>query len=60
LDAQFYNFDLERDYFKPIIVLKKASREASEKLWTIKKSDESRVAGKRILAKHVIPGRRME
>jgi deoxyribodipyrimidine photo-lyase len=60
LDAQFYNFDLERDYYKPIIVLKKASREASEKLWTVKKSDESKVAGKRILAKHVVPGRRME
>ena len=60
LDAQFLNFDLERDYFKPIIDLKSASREATEKLWTVKKSDESRVNGKRILAKHVIPGRRKE
>jgi deoxyribodipyrimidine photo-lyase len=55
LDAQFLNFDLERDYFKPIIDLKTASRIATEKLWTVKKSDESRSNGKRILAKHVIP-----
>lgn len=55
MDAQFYHFDLERDYFKPIIGLKEASREASGKLWTVKKSDESKAHGKRILAKHVIP-----
>jgi deoxyribodipyrimidine photo-lyase len=55
LDAQFLNFDLERDYFKPIIDLKTASRTATETLWTVKKSDESRSHGKRILAKHVIP-----
>jgi deoxyribodipyrimidine photo-lyase len=55
LDAQFLNFDLERDYFKPIINLKTASRIATEQLWTVKKSDESRANGKRILAKHVIP-----
>jgi hypothetical protein len=35
--------------------LKMASRIATEKLWTVKKSDESRSNGKRILAKHVIP-----
>jgi deoxyribodipyrimidine photo-lyase len=55
LDAQFLGFDLERDYFKPIIDLKTASRKATEQLWTMKKSDESRINGKRILAKHVIP-----
>jgi deoxyribodipyrimidine photo-lyase len=55
LDAQFLGFDLERDYFKPIIDLKTASRKATEQLWTIKKSDESKINGKRILAKHVIP-----
>jgi deoxyribodipyrimidine photo-lyase len=55
LDAQFLNFDLEKDYFKPIIDLKSASRQASEQLWTVKKSDESKARSKRILAKHVIP-----
>lgn len=55
LDAQFLNFDLEKDYFKPIIALKSASRKASENLWAVKKSDESKANGKRILAKHIIP-----
>jgi deoxyribodipyrimidine photo-lyase len=60
LDALFLDFDLERDYFKPIIDLKTASREASEKLWTTQKSSESRMESKRILAKHVIPGKRKQ
>ncbi len=55
LDAQFLQFDLARDYFLPIIDLKTASRKATETLWTVKKSDESKRNGKRILAKHVIP-----
>jgi deoxyribodipyrimidine photo-lyase len=55
LDAQFLHFDLEKDYYKPIIDLKIASRKATETLWTVKKSDESKRNGKRILAKHVIP-----
>ena len=55
LEAQFYNFDLERDYFKPIVDLKTSSRNASDQLWAVKKSDESKMLGKRILAKHVIP-----
>lgn len=55
LDAHFLHFDLERDYFKPIIDLKAASRKATEQLWTVKKSDESKANSKRILAKHVIP-----
>lgn len=60
MESQFYDFDLERDYFKPIINLKKASRDASEKLWTVKKSDESVTESKRILAKHIVPNRRRE
>ncbi|MFM2267229.1 MAG: hypothetical protein RL757_670 [Bacteroidota bacterium] len=57
LDAQFYHFDLERDYFKPIIDLKTASRDANTTLWTVKQNDESQANAKRILAKHVIPSR---
>jgi deoxyribodipyrimidine photo-lyase len=55
LDAQFLNFDLEKDYFRPIIDMKTASRKATEQLWTVKKSDESKANSKRILAKHIIP-----
>lgn len=58
MEAQFYHFDLERDYCKPIIDLKTASRRASDELWAIKKSTESRQNGQQILAKHVIPGSR--
>lgn len=55
LEALFYDFDLERDYFKPIIDLKAAARKASDTLWEVKKSDESKANGRQILAKHVIP-----
>jgi deoxyribodipyrimidine photo-lyase len=58
LEAQFYQFDLERDYCKPVVDLKAAARKASEALWSIKKSSESQKNGVRILAKHVIPGPR--
>jgi deoxyribodipyrimidine photo-lyase len=60
LEAQFYNFDLEKDYFKPIVDLKTASRKASDQLWATKKSEESKVNGKRILAKHVIPNEKRQ
>jgi deoxyribodipyrimidine photo-lyase len=55
LEAQFYNFDLERDYFKPIVDLKTASKKANDTLWSVKKSDESKENGVAILVKHVIP-----
>jgi deoxyribodipyrimidine photo-lyase len=57
LEAQFYEFELERDYCKPIVDYKLASRTASDKLWEIKKSDESKANGEVILAKHVIPNK---
>lgn len=53
LEAQFYHFDLERDYFKPIVNLKTASKQANDALWKVKKSDESKANGKQILKKHV-------
>ncbi len=57
LEMQFYDFELERDYIKPIVDYKLASKRASEKLWMIKKSPQSRANGKTILAKHVIPNK---
>lgn len=57
LESMFYGFDLESDYLKPIVDFKMASGAASETLWKIKKSDESKTNSKRILEKHVIPGR---
>jgi deoxyribodipyrimidine photo-lyase len=58
LEAQFYNFDLERDYFKPIVALKVASRKANDALWSVKKSDESQANGLKILQKHIIPDKK--
>ena len=55
LEALFYNFNLEKDYFKPIVDLKKSARKANDTLWEVKKGDESKQNGKRILAKHVVP-----
>ncbi len=57
LEAMFYSFDIERDYFKPIVEFKSASRKASDMLWTVKKGVESKKNSKRILEKHIIPSK---
>jgi deoxyribodipyrimidine photo-lyase len=57
LEAMFYSFDIERDYYKPIVDFKIASRKASDNLWTVKKGVESKKNGKKILDKHVIPSK---
>jgi deoxyribodipyrimidine photo-lyase len=54
LEALFYNFEIGRDYPKPIVDLKTSARQATDALWAVKKSDESRNNGKVILAKHVV------
>jgi deoxyribodipyrimidine photo-lyase len=53
LEALFHNFEIGRDYPKPIVDLKASARQASDALWAVKKSTESRSNGKVILAKHV-------
>jgi deoxyribodipyrimidine photo-lyase len=58
LEAQFYDFDLERDYFKPIVDLKATARQASDALWATQKSEESIVRSQAVLKKHVIPNRK--
>jgi deoxyribodipyrimidine photo-lyase len=55
MEMQFHGFELEKDYFKPIVDIKKASRCASDTLWAVKKTKESRNQGNQILKKHVIP-----
>jgi deoxyribodipyrimidine photo-lyase len=55
LEAQFLGFELQRDYLPPIVALKQAARQASDALWAVKKGDESRNNGLKILSKHVIP-----
>jgi deoxyribodipyrimidine photo-lyase len=55
LEAQFHAFDIDRDYLRPIVAVKTASRQASEALWAVKKGEDSRSNGLKIIAKHVIP-----
>jgi deoxyribodipyrimidine photo-lyase len=55
LEAMFYDFYIERDYCKPIVDFKVASRKASDTLWTLKKGVESKQNSKKILEKHIIP-----
>jgi deoxyribodipyrimidine photo-lyase len=55
LEMLFYNFELGRDYPKPIVDLKTSARQASDTLWTVKKGEESKINGQVILQKHVIP-----
>lgn len=58
LEKLFYNFELGRDYPKPIVDLKTSARKASDALWAVKKGEESKTNGKVILAKHVIPNQK--
>ncbi len=62
LEMLFYNFELGRDYPKPIVDLKTSARQAADALWAVKKGEESRANGQVILQKHVVPtaGKRRE
>jgi deoxyribodipyrimidine photo-lyase len=62
LECLFYNFELGRDYPKPIVDLKTSARQASDALWAVKKGEESQAKGQVILQKHVVPtkGKRRE
>ena len=52
LEEKEYNFDLKKDYIKPIIDNKKNTRDAKEKIWKIKTLPESREICKKIINKH--------
>lgn len=60
LEAAFLGFKPGEDYPNPIVDLKKAQRQATDQLWAVRKSEESRLAGERIKSRHVNPGRRWE
>ena len=53
MDEILYDFKLGRSYPKPIINLEDAAKYARDKLWSTKKSDQSKVNAKNILNKHV-------
>jgi deoxyribodipyrimidine photo-lyase len=60
LEGQFLGFDLQRDYCLPIIDFKSARKRASDILYDVKRSKESRDFGKDIIKKLIVPGPRRE
>lgn len=53
LEQKMYNFQLGKDYPKPIVQIRSAKDEKIKLLWSIKKSEESKAFNKLILKKHV-------
>ncbi len=58
MEQTMYGFRLGVDYPEPIVNVKEAHHEARERIWSFKKLPEVAQEGKRILKRHVVPGRR--
>jgi deoxyribodipyrimidine photo-lyase len=50
-ESDYFNFDLEKDYFPPIVDVKEAASEARKKLWAQRKEPLVKRESKRILGK---------
>ncbi len=57
MEQQMYDFDLERDYFLPILNLEEAGRAARDKIWSHRKHPKVKRESYRILKKHTVPNR---
>ncbi len=57
MELVFLNFELGRDYPKPIVDIDKMRKFASETLYSYKKHTTTRKEGVRIIKKHTLPGR---
>ena len=57
MELTFLDFQLERDYPKPIVDIDTMRKFASDTLYAYKKHPKSRKEGIRILNKHTLPGR---
>ena len=55
LEAAFLNFQLGEDYPMPVVDLDKSRKKAADLLWGLRKTNEVRLEGKRILNTHVVP-----
>lgn len=60
LEAAFIGFTIGEDYPLPIIDAEKAHKHATDKLWEIKIQKKTRAEGRKIMKKHVKPGRRWQ
>lgn len=52
MDQMMYKVELGTDYPFPIVDLDSAAKEARDKLWSVKKSRQSKIEGQKILKKH--------
>jgi deoxyribodipyrimidine photo-lyase len=53
IEQQMYDFQIGKDYPNPIVDIDLSRKEASNKIWEIKKTAKSKYFGKKILNKHV-------
>jgi len=54
IDAALLDFDIERDYYLPIIDVETAAREARDRLWSFRKRDDVQSEAKRVLHSHSV------
>ncbi len=57
MEQQMYDFDLDRDYYRPILNLEEAGRAARDKIWSHRKHPKVKKESYRILKKHTVPNR---
>jgi len=57
IEQQFYNLRIGKDYPSPIVDIRLTFKNASRKLWGIRKEKMVRKESKRILSKHTLPNR---
>ena len=53
IEQEMYNFSILDNYFSPIIDIEQSRKNASEKIWTIRKGSKSIINAKKIIKKHV-------
>jgi deoxyribodipyrimidine photo-lyase len=58
MDRAMMHFEIGKHYPMPIVDLDKARKQASEKLWSVRRTKEAKSESGRILIAHTIPGPR--
>ena len=53
IEQEMYNFSISDNYFSPIIDIEQSRKNASEKIWKIRKGSKSIIHAKKIIKKHV-------
>lgn len=54
LEAVMYDFDIERDYFLPIVEVVSSAKNARDRLWAFRKRDDVKREAKRVLFLHSV------